>query len=70
MALSQNTYINLAKALQYEVADFIREDYRYTEFMMELVTDAIVSKLGPVDEDVMMDLTLVVMDRLDVYPRS
>ncbi len=70
MALSNSTYINLAKALQYEVCDYIREDERYLDFMLEIVGDAIISKLGNVDGDVLCDLSMVVIDRLDIYPRS
>lgn len=68
MRLSNKTYLNLAKALQDEVADYIRQDDRYTEFMMELVSDAIQSKLGTVHDEVLMDLSIIVMDRLDISP--
>ena len=68
MKLSNKTYLNLAKALQDEVVDYIRQDERYDEFMMELVSDAIQSKLGTVHDEVLMDLSLIVMDRLDISP--
>jgi hypothetical protein len=68
MKLSNKTYLNLAKALQDEVVDYIRQDDRYTEFMMELVSDAIQNKLGTVHDDVLMDLSIMVMDRLDISP--
>ena len=68
MKLSNKTYLNLAKALQDEVADYIRQDDRYTEFMMELVSDAIQNKLGTVNDEVLMDLSIMVMDRLDISP--
>jgi hypothetical protein len=68
MKLSNKTYLNLAKALQDEVVDYIRQDDRYTEFMMELVSDAIQSKLGTVHDEVLMDLSIIVMDRLDISP--
>jgi hypothetical protein len=59
MKLSNKTYLNLAKALQDEVADYIRQDDRYIEFMMELVSDAIQSKLGTVHDEILMDLSLL-----------
>jgi hypothetical protein len=68
MKLSNKTYVNLAKALQDEVVDYIRQDDRYTEFMMELVSDAIQNKLGTVHDEVLMDLSITVMDRLDISP--
>lgn len=68
MALSNKTYQSLAKALQDEVAEYIRQDERYMDCMMELVPDAIQSKLGTVNEDVLMDLSMCVLDRLDIGP--
>jgi hypothetical protein len=68
MRLSNETYRNLAKALQDEVADYIRQDDRYIEFMMELVSDAIQSKLGTVHDEILMDLSLLIIDRLDISP--
>jgi hypothetical protein len=68
MRLSSETYRNLAKALQDEVADYIRQDDRYIEFMMELVSDAIQSKLGTVHDEILMDLSLLIIDRLDISP--
>ena len=70
MALSNKTCINLAKALQYEVCDYIREDERYMDFMMEMVGDAIIYKLGNVDSEVLTELAMVVIDMLDIYPRN
>jgi hypothetical protein len=68
MRLSNEAYRNLAKALQDEVADYIRQDDRYIEFMMELVSDAIQSKLGTVHDEILMDLSLLIIDRLDISP--
>ena len=68
MRLYNEAYRNLAKALQDEVADYIRQDDRYIEFMMELVSDAIQSKLGTVHDEILMDLSLLIIDRLDISP--
>lgn len=64
MALSAETIIKLADALKPEVIDYICIDDRLCEFMHEIVPEAIKSKLGPVDEDVLFDLSLCVMDRI------
>jgi len=64
MALSSQTVSNLANALKPEVIDYIYTDERLCEFLHEIVPDAIKSKLGPVDEDVLFDLSLCVMDRI------
>lgn len=68
MGLSNKTYNNLAKALADEVSDYIRQDERYVEFMMELVPDAIQNKLGNMNDDVLLELSMCVMDRLDISP--
>lgn len=68
MALSNETYTNLAKALQYEVCEYIRTDERYMNFMMEMTGDAIISKLGQLDKNVLENLSMCVIDRLDIYP--
>jgi predicted house-cleaning noncanonical NTP pyrophosphatase (MazG superfamily) len=68
MALSNKTYQNLAKALQDEVAEYIRQDERYMDFMMELVPDAIQNKLGFMNDEVLMELSMCVLDKLDISP--
>ena len=68
MALSNTTYINLAEALKYEVCDYIITDERYMNFMMEMTGDAIISKLGQLDKNVLENLSMCVIDRLDIYP--
>lgn len=64
MALSNQTISKLADALKPEVIEFIYEDERWTTFLHEIVPDAIQTKLGPVDEDVLFDLSLCVIDRI------
>ena len=64
MALSVETISKLADALKPEVIDYICEDERWCEFLHEVVPDAIKTRLGPVDEDVLFDLSLCVMDRI------
>lgn len=62
MTLSNKTIQNLASALKQEVIDYIHEDERYAQMMHETITDAIVEKLGPVDEEVLHELAFAVMD--------
>lgn len=64
MTLSVETISKLADALKPEVIDYICTDERLYEFMHNVVPDAIKSKLGPVDDDVLFDLSLCVMDRI------
>jgi hypothetical protein len=64
MALSNQTISKLSDALVSEVIDYIYEDGRWCEFMHEVIPDAIVSKLGAVDEDLRFELALCIMDRI------
>lgn len=64
MALSQKTFHQLANALTPEVINYIFEDERWTELMMEIVPDALREKLGELDEDLAMELTMAIADRI------
>lgn len=64
MPLSNQTISKLADALKPEVIDFIYEGERWTTFLHEIVPDAIQTKLGPVDDEVLFDLSMCVMDRI------
>ncbi len=44
--------------------EYIHEDERYVEFMMEIIPDAIQDKLGPISEELMNELPMCVMDRI------
>jgi len=64
MTLSSKAIQSLAEVLAPEVIDYIHEDERYVEFMMEIIPDAIQDKLGPISEELMNELPMCVMDRI------
>lgn len=64
MALSTNTIIGLAEALAPEVLDYIMDDPRFFELMMEIVPDAITEKLGEVDVNVAAELSMAISERI------
>jgi hypothetical protein len=64
MTLSTQTLHNLSDALKSEVLDYIRYNDRYVSTMYELISDAIHDKLGPVDDDVLTELTFITFDSL------
>lgn len=64
MALSETTTSKLADALMSEVVSYIFEDQRWVDFLHEIVPDAIVDKLGTIDEDLKFDLALCILDRI------
>jgi len=66
MALSNQTYQNLAKALADEVVEYIFESNDYVNFMLEIIPEAIENKLGKVDLDVLKELSFCIMDRIHI----
>ena len=64
MALSNSTIIKLSEALSKDVADYIMEDERFFELMVDLIPDAIQSKLGNVDDMVAAELSMCISERL------
>ena len=64
MTLSAKTIQNLAAALTPEVIDYINNDERWVELMMEVIPDALESKIGKLDCDLMMELSMCIMDRI------
>ena len=64
MKLSNKTIQSLADALAPEVISYIHEDERYAEFMMEMIPDAIQEAMGNLDEELKMELSFCVMDRV------
>jgi hypothetical protein len=64
MALSDQTISKLADALVPEVIDYIFEDQRWCEFLHEIVPDAISSKIGGMDEELAIEISMVIMDRI------
>ncbi len=68
MALSDSTISKLADALVPEVIDYIYEDQRWAEFLHEVVPDAVTSEIGGLDEELLFDLSMVIMDRIVMKP--
>ena len=64
MTLSNKAIQALAEVLAPEVIDYIHEDERYAEFLMEIIPDAIQDKLGTISHELMNELPMCVMDRI------
>jgi hypothetical protein len=64
MALSNSTILKLSEALSQDVADYISEDERFFDLMVELIPDAISAKLGDVDPIVLSELSMCISERL------
>ena len=64
MALSDSTIQRLADALSDDVAQFIAEDERFFDLMVELIPDAIRDKLGDVDDMVAAELSMCISERI------
>lgn len=64
MALSDSTINKLSSALTSEVIDYIYADERWVEFLMEIVPDAVIEKMGSIDDDLMYELSMCIMDKI------
>lgn len=64
MTLSNQTYNKLASALAPEVIDYIHKDERYVLFMQEIIPDAVVDKMGQIDDEVLLELSMCIMDKM------
>jgi hypothetical protein len=66
MTLSIKTYHQLAIALTPEVIEYIFNSESWIDFLQTMVVDAITDKLGKIDEEVLYELSLSVMDRINL----
>ena len=66
MTLSTKTYHQLAVALTPEVIEYIFNSESWVDFLQTVVLDAITDKLGRIDEEVLYELSLIVMDRINL----
>jgi len=66
MSLSNATFNKLADALKSEVVSYILQDESYVEFLMDMIPDAIQEKLGPMDDIVLYELSLCVMEKIEL----
>jgi hypothetical protein len=64
MTLSNQTYNKLASALAPEVIDYIHKDERYVLFLQEIIPDAVVDKMGKIDDEVLFELSMCIMDKI------
>jgi hypothetical protein len=64
MALSTNTIVKLSDALSQEVANYIMEDPRFFDLVVELIPGAVHAKLGQVDDMVAAELSMCIAERL------
>lgn len=64
MALSDLTIQRLSDALCDDVSQYITEDDRFFDLMVELIPDAISDKLGSIDDTVLAELSVCISGKL------
>lgn len=64
MTLSTKTVHNLASALTSDAIDYLHEDERYAEFMIEMIQDFLFAKMGQMNDELQIELTCCIMDRI------
>lgn len=68
MTLSNKTLNNLATALTPEVVDEIFKSEEWVIFMQEAIPGIIVDKLGPIDNEILGELSCMIFDRINIVP--
>ena len=66
MALSAKCVSQMADALKEEIIEHIYMSEKYNEVMHDLVSEALDSKLGEIDEDLYFELGMCIMDRTEL----
>ena len=56
----------MADALKEEIIEHIYMSEKYNEVMHDLVSEALDSKLGEIDEDLYFELGMCIMDRIEL----
>lgn len=68
MALSNKTLHNLGAALTPEVVDEIFKSEEWVDFMLQTIPGVIVDKLGPIDDEILGELSFIIFDRINIIP--
>ena len=70
MALSSKTIQSLCKVITPEVIEEIFSSDAYVEFMMNSIPNAIQEKMGPLDDELLGELSFMVFDNISIVPAS
>lgn len=68
MTLSDKTLHNLAATLTPEVVDEIFKSEEWVDFMIQTIPGVIVDKLGPIDDEILGELSFMIFDRINIVP--
>ena len=68
MALSAATIQALSKAITPEVVEEIFSSDEYVEFMIGLIPNVIQEKMGPLDDELLGELSFMVFDNINIVP--
>lgn len=66
MALSNKTIQNLAIALTPEIINYIYADEGWVNYMMEVIPEAVATKLKTEDYDLVAEIAMAVLDNIMV----
>lgn len=68
--LSSSTIKKLGITLTEEVIEAICSDERYMDFMLEMIPEIIMKKLGTQDVDLVTEIAMVTMDNIQLSQRG
>lgn len=66
MALSHKAFVNLSHAIADDVAEYITEDRRFFDMLMQVIPDAITDKLGDIDDTLLAEMSYYIAENLKV----
>jgi hypothetical protein len=66
MTLSTKAIHALSSALSDDVIDYIHQDERYAEFMIEMINDFLYEKMGQMNDVLQVELACCIMDRMSL----
>lgn len=64
MTLSNTTIHKLSQVLAPEVAEKIFESERWVDLMHEMVPEIIQAEMGEIEEDLLLEISMLVMDKI------
>lgn len=70
MALSPKTFQSLCQVITPEVVEEIFSSDEYVEFMMQMIPNVIQDKMGPLEDELLGELSFMVFDNINLVPVS
>jgi hypothetical protein len=67
MPLSDATTSKIANALRHEVLEYLMEEPEFVQYFQEKISLAICDKMGDMDEDLLIDLSMHIFNHTTIF---